>query len=140
MKPLRLGLHYSPPTIIVEYLDESAGKRYHRRIGLPFLKVTDDPIALSARLKVKFQAYLGDVSTKQLERLIRRMQDNCDDALLGQSTPNQSPLISGAFMKSSPETVTSQDFDVHFGLGFGKVVNFDRKSFKPSDWGEDIQL
>jgi CEP19-like protein len=133
VKPLRVGLHYSPPTIIVEYMDDLTGKRYHRRIGLPYLKVTDDSLALAARVKVKFQAYLGDVSKRQLERLIQRLQDNCDDALLGNTPLGHSPTISDALIRSdlsrsSPETVVSRS------------SYFEHRSFKPSDWNEDIQL
>jgi CEP19-like protein len=159
--PLRLGLHYSPPTVIVEYRDDSSGKRYHRRIGLPFLTSSDDSHPLALRLKDKFSEYLGEVSTRQLERLIKKLQDNCDDAFLGSSSVAYSPLISDAFHvrspspdlnKATPDSLASakKDMDVQFfanrlnpgdhGFIYDKVVNFDRSNLKPSGWDEDIQL
>lgn len=161
INPLRLGLHYSPPTIIVEYKDDANGKRYHRRIGLPFLTAKEDRIALAIKLKLKFEDYLGQVSRHQLERLIKRLQDNCDDAILSKSPIAYSPSMSDAVYqrtpspdlnKASPESLANakKDMDVLFFANFtkpgdprfvyDKVVDFDRKNLKPSGWDEDIQL
>ena len=153
INPLRLGLHYSPPTIIVEYKDDATGKRYHRRIGLPFLTANEDCNALATKLKVKYEEYLGHVSRNQLQRLIQRLQDNCDEAIMSKSPIPYSPDMSDAVYQRtpspdlntvSPESLANAKKDVLFFASFSKSsqpnVEFDRKTLKPSAWDEDIQL
>ncbi|CAD7946490.1 unnamed protein product [Amoebophrya sp. A25] len=74
--PKRFGLKYDPPQVVLEYLEPSTGKLFHRVMGLSKLKADTDPVKVALKLKEKNEAYLSDekVSTDQLVSLIAKLQ------------------------------------------------------------------
>ncbi|CAK0893318.1 unnamed protein product, partial [Prorocentrum cordatum] len=76
--PKRFGLNFNPPSIIVEYLQTSTGKLFHRRIGLRKLRAGCDAAHVAEKLRQKNAALLGEdrVPFDQIVSLVRRLQDH----------------------------------------------------------------
>ncbi|CAD7943341.1 unnamed protein product [Amoebophrya sp. A120] len=74
--PKRFGLKYDPPQVVLEYLDPSSGKLFHRVMGLSKLKPDTDPVKVALKLKEKNEEYLSDdkVAIEQLVSLITKLQ------------------------------------------------------------------
>mmetsp|Transcript_95950 Transcript_95950/g.214924 ORF Transcript_95950/g.214924 Transcript_95950/m.214924 type:complete len:199 (-) Transcript_95950:35-631(-) len=74
--PKRFGLNYDPPSIILEYLQVSTGKLFHRRIGLRRLRANSDPARVAEKLRQKNRNLLAEerVSFEQLVSLVSRLQ------------------------------------------------------------------
>eukprot|EP00928_Gymnodinium_smaydae_P051422 TRINITY_DN34961_c0_g1_i1.p1 TRINITY_DN34961_c0_g1~~TRINITY_DN34961_c0_g1_i1.p1 ORF type:complete len:249 (+),score=71.09 TRINITY_DN34961_c0_g1_i1:152-898(+) len=74
--PKRFGLHYDPPSIVLEYLQVSTGKYFHRRIGLRRLRATSDPARVAEKLRQKNLALLAEdkVSFDQIVALVAKLQ------------------------------------------------------------------
>ncbi|CAJ1399862.1 unnamed protein product [Effrenium voratum] len=49
--PRRFGLNYDPPAIILEYLEVSTGKLFHRKVGLKRLRAGTDPARVAEKLR-----------------------------------------------------------------------------------------
>lgn len=101
--PKRFGLNFDPPTIVLEYLEVSTGKLFHRRIGLRRLRPTSDAARVAEKLRQKNQALLAEdrVSFEQIVSLVKRLQESqvsaphCGDAHSpGASEQGGSPLDS----------------------------------------------
>mmetsp|Transcript_103468 Transcript_103468/g.179629 ORF Transcript_103468/g.179629 Transcript_103468/m.179629 type:complete len:174 (+) Transcript_103468:64-585(+) len=75
--PKRFGLKKEPPCIILEYLQVSTGKLFHRRIGLRRLRPGSDASRVAEKMRQKNEALLAEdkVSFDQLVSLVRRLQD-----------------------------------------------------------------
>mmetsp|Transcript_67444 Transcript_67444/g.197225 ORF Transcript_67444/g.197225 Transcript_67444/m.197225 type:complete len:201 (-) Transcript_67444:357-959(-) len=75
--PKRFGLNYDPPSIILEYLQVSTGKLFHRRIGLRRLRANSDPARVAEKLRQKNKALLAEdrVSFDQIVSLVSRLQE-----------------------------------------------------------------
>mmetsp|Transcript_80678 Transcript_80678/g.250410 ORF Transcript_80678/g.250410 Transcript_80678/m.250410 type:complete len:199 (+) Transcript_80678:68-664(+) len=75
--PKRFGLNYDPPSIILEYLQVSTGKLFHRRIGLRRLRANSDPARVAEKLRQKNRALLAEdrVSFEQIVSLVTRLQE-----------------------------------------------------------------
>uniref|UniRef100_A0A7S1LUL0 Centrosomal protein of 19 kDa n=1 Tax=Alexandrium catenella TaxID=2925 RepID=A0A7S1LUL0_ALECA len=75
--PKRFGLNYDPPSIILEYLQVSTGKLFHRRIGLRRLRANSDPARVAEKLRQKNKALLAEdrVSFEQIVSLVSRLQE-----------------------------------------------------------------
>jgi len=74
--PKRFGLNYDPPSIVLEYLQVSTGKLFHRRIGLRRLRPGTDPARVAEKLRQKNPALLDDdkVSFDQIISLVTKLQ------------------------------------------------------------------
>lgn len=74
--PKRFGLRYEPAQIVLEWLQPSSGKLFHRVMGLSKLKRDSDPEKIVQKLREKNCAYLADdkVTTDQLVSLISKLQ------------------------------------------------------------------
>mmetsp|Transcript_27210 Transcript_27210/g.61733 ORF Transcript_27210/g.61733 Transcript_27210/m.61733 type:complete len:205 (-) Transcript_27210:122-736(-) len=75
--PKRFGLNYDPPSIVLEYLQVSTGKLFHRRIGLRKLRANSDPARVAEKLRQKNKALLAEdrVSFEQIVSLVTRLQE-----------------------------------------------------------------
>uniref|UniRef100_A0A7S4QI76 Centrosomal protein of 19 kDa n=1 Tax=Alexandrium monilatum TaxID=311494 RepID=A0A7S4QI76_9DINO len=75
--PKRFGLNYDPPSIILEYLQVSTGKLFHRRIGLRRLRANSDPTRVAEKLRQKNKTLLAEdrVSFEQIVSLVARLQE-----------------------------------------------------------------
>merc|ERR1719420_724336 len=75
--PKRFGLTYDPPSIVLEYLQISTGKLFHRKIGLRRLRPGTDPSRVAEKMRQKNEALLAEdkVSFEQLVSLVRRLQE-----------------------------------------------------------------
>lgn len=75
--PKRFGLKHDPPSIVLEYLQISTGKLFHRRIGLRKLSKTSDPARVADKLRRRNESLLGEdkVSFEQLVTLVRKLQE-----------------------------------------------------------------
>ena len=76
--PKRLGLNYSPPQIVIEYLAPSTGKLYHHKMRLHKFKKEKNNAEIIKELYERHQIYLDKkkVSSEQLVRLIERLKQN----------------------------------------------------------------
>jgi len=75
--PKRFGLTYDPPSIVLEYLQTSTGKLFHRKIGLKRLKPGTDASRVAEKMRQKNEGLLAEdkVSFEQLVSLVRRLQE-----------------------------------------------------------------
>eukprot|EP00931_Biecheleriopsis_adriatica_P006065 TRINITY_DN107523_c0_g1_i1.p1 TRINITY_DN107523_c0_g1~~TRINITY_DN107523_c0_g1_i1.p1 ORF type:complete len:190 (-),score=44.75 TRINITY_DN107523_c0_g1_i1:19-531(-) len=77
--PKRFGLNYDPPAIILEYLEVSTGKLFHRKVGLKRLRPTADPTRVAEKLRQKNRALLTEdsgVSFEQIVSLVKKLQEH----------------------------------------------------------------
>ncbi|CAK8993621.1 Centrosomal protein of 19 kDa [Durusdinium trenchii] len=49
--PRRFGLNYDPPAIILEYLEVSTGKLFHRKVAMKRLRASTDPARIAEKLR-----------------------------------------------------------------------------------------
>eukprot|EP00811_Abedinium_folium_P002836 NODE_12609_length_1214_cov_3.182153.p1 GENE.NODE_12609_length_1214_cov_3.182153~~NODE_12609_length_1214_cov_3.182153.p1 ORF type:complete len:168 (-),score=28.68 NODE_12609_length_1214_cov_3.182153:537-1040(-) len=75
--PKRFGLNYDPPAIVLEYLQLSTQKLFHRRIVFRRLKPSSDAIRIAERVRQKNEQLLSEdkVSFEQLVSLVRKLQE-----------------------------------------------------------------
>merc|ERR1711924_205187 len=80
--PKRFGLTYDPPAIVLEYLQTSTGKLFHRKIGLKRLKPGTDASRVAEKMRQKNEALLAEdkVSFEQLVSLVKRLQETLASA------------------------------------------------------------
>jgi len=73
----RFGLKYDPPSIVLEYLQMSTGKLFHRRIAIRKLRPDSDPARTAIKLRCRNEALLGEdkVSFDQLVTLVKKLQE-----------------------------------------------------------------
>lgn len=78
VSPKRFGINYDPPSIILEYLQISTGKLFHRRIGLKRLRASSDPTRVAEKLRQRNRALLPEdrVSLEQIVSLVKRLQES----------------------------------------------------------------
>merc|ERR1719247_2515504 len=76
ISPKRFGLTFDPPCIVLEYLQISTGKLFHRKIGLRRLRAGSDAARVAEKMRQKNEALLAEdkVSFDQLVSLVRRLQ------------------------------------------------------------------
>ncbi|CAE8591221.1 unnamed protein product [Polarella glacialis] len=79
--PKRFGLNYDPPSIVLEYLEVSTGKLFHRRVGLRRLRASSDPARVAEKLRQKNRALLAEdsVSFDQIVCLVKKLQESLSD-------------------------------------------------------------
>merc|ERR1719162_1460585 len=77
ISPKRFGLTYDPPSIVLEYLQVSTGKLFHRKIGLRKLNLGTDASRVAEKMRQKNSVLLAEdkVSFDQLVSLVRRLQE-----------------------------------------------------------------
>jgi len=80
--PKRFGLNFDPPSIVLEYLQISTGKLFHRRIGLRRLRATSDPTRVAQKLRQKNSSLLAEdkVSIDQIVTLVKKLQEGLRQA------------------------------------------------------------
>eukprot|EP00933_Yihiella_yeosuensis_P008551 TRINITY_DN11405_c1_g1_i1.p1 TRINITY_DN11405_c1_g1~~TRINITY_DN11405_c1_g1_i1.p1 ORF type:complete len:209 (-),score=25.91 TRINITY_DN11405_c1_g1_i1:188-814(-) len=79
--PKRFGLNFDPPSIVLEYLEVSTGKLFHRRVGLRRLRPTSDPLRVAEKLRQKNRALLAEdaVTLDQIVSLVKRLQESLSE-------------------------------------------------------------
>mmetsp|Transcript_36697 Transcript_36697/g.80444 ORF Transcript_36697/g.80444 Transcript_36697/m.80444 type:complete len:188 (-) Transcript_36697:211-774(-) len=88
--PKRFGLTYDPPSIILEYLQPSTGKLFHRRIGLKRLPSSTDPARVAKKIRQQNRHLLAEdkVSFDQIVTLVEKLlggQRERSEGLLNES-------------------------------------------------------
>ncbi|CAJ1352814.1 unnamed protein product [Effrenium voratum] len=76
--PRRFGLNYDPPAIILEYLEVSTGKLFHRKVGLKRLRAGTDPARVAEKLRQSNRPLLTEdngVAFDQIVSLVKKLQD-----------------------------------------------------------------
>lgn len=86
--PKRLGLKYAPPSIVIEWMQQSTGRLFHRRIELVGLCPTSDSALIAEELRKKNELLLSEemVSFCQLLSLVDKLLKYHG---LGDSKPHQ---------------------------------------------------
>lgn len=104
--PKRFGLNYEPPSIVLEYLQISTGKLFHRHIGLRRLKATSDPARVAEKLRLKNRALLGEdkVSFEQIVTLVSKLQESLAGKPEQQLTKKAQPTTAAAAVASVAAT------------------------------------
>lgn len=76
ISPKRFGLKFNPPQIVLEYVEVSSGKLFHRVMGLSKLKKDTDPMKVAVKLREKNQPYLSHekVTLDQIVNLVKKLQ------------------------------------------------------------------
>eukprot|EP00747_Dinoflagellata_sp_TGD_P179133 gnl/TRDRNA2_/TRDRNA2_29411_c0_seq1.p1 gnl/TRDRNA2_/TRDRNA2_29411_c0~~gnl/TRDRNA2_/TRDRNA2_29411_c0_seq1.p1 ORF type:complete len:230 (+),score=58.47 gnl/TRDRNA2_/TRDRNA2_29411_c0_seq1:61-750(+) len=79
--PKRFGLNYDPPCIILEHLQVSTGKLFHRRIGLRSLRASSNAARVAEKLRQRNASLLGEdkVSFDQLVSLVQKLTESLKD-------------------------------------------------------------
>uniref|UniRef100_A0A7S4UFU2 Uncharacterized protein n=1 Tax=Alexandrium monilatum TaxID=311494 RepID=A0A7S4UFU2_9DINO len=74
--PLRFGLTYNPPAIVIEWLQSSSGRLFHRRIKLLDLGPSSDPACIAEAMRQMNEVLLSEhkVCFEQLVALVQRVQ------------------------------------------------------------------
>jgi centrosomal protein CEP19 len=95
--PKRFGLKYDPPAIILEYLQVSTGKLFHRQIGLRRLRATSDPARVAEKLRQKNRTLLVEdkVSFDQLVTLVSKLQLELGTGANGSTAATAAKAYSG---------------------------------------------
>eukprot|EP00438_Fugacium_kawagutii_P013663 Skav213136 [mRNA] locus=scaffold107:376351:402111:+ [translate_table: standard] len=68
--PRRFGLNYDPPAIILEYLEVSTGKLFHRKVALKRLRSSTDPARVAEKLRQVNRPLLTE------ERWVKKLQQS----------------------------------------------------------------
>eukprot|EP00929_Paragymnodinium_shiwhaense_P016400 TRINITY_DN124713_c0_g1_i1.p1 TRINITY_DN124713_c0_g1~~TRINITY_DN124713_c0_g1_i1.p1 ORF type:complete len:260 (+),score=82.48 TRINITY_DN124713_c0_g1_i1:129-908(+) len=102
--PKRFGLNYDPPSIVLEYLQLSTGKLFHRHIGLRRLRASSDPARVAEKLRAKNQSLLAEdkVSFEQIVTLISKLQASLAAAGKLPSENGKSPAAAKPAATSPP--------------------------------------
>ncbi|CAL1166425.1 unnamed protein product [Cladocopium goreaui] len=77
--PRRFGLNYDPPAIILEYLEVSTGKLFHRKVALKRLRSSTDPARVAEKLRQVNRPLLTEdsgVAFEQIVSLVKKLQDS----------------------------------------------------------------
>jgi len=74
--PQRFGLIYDPPALVIEWLQPSTGRLFHRRIKFLDLAANSDSVAVAQSMRSMNEALLGErkVPFQQLVALMYKMQ------------------------------------------------------------------
>ena len=75
IEPRRLGLKYTPPTLVVEFWIPQTSTLMHRLMELPNLSPDQDPAELEAKIRRKNRAYFTNIQPEQVKRLIVQLQE-----------------------------------------------------------------
>lgn len=126
VSPKRFGLNYDPPSIILEYLQVSTGKLFHRQITLKRLRASTDPVRVAERLRQKNKTLLAEdkVSFDQIVTLVSKLQIGLGAGKAAGFSP-----AGGLFKASSPLTssngasATAPGVAGAVGLEAANVVN-----------------
>mmetsp|Transcript_16745 Transcript_16745/g.29325 ORF Transcript_16745/g.29325 Transcript_16745/m.29325 type:complete len:174 (+) Transcript_16745:90-611(+) len=132
--PKRFGLNYDPPAIILEYLEVSTGKLFHRRVGLKRLRATADPARVAEKLRQKNRALLTEdsgVDFDQIVTLVKKLQESMVEK--SATSRNSTPVASDKkfdYHKADLNKLTDSDLAHHKAL---MDVEFFKNQKKPSD-------
>ncbi|CAK8993538.1 Centrosomal protein of 19 kDa (Cep19) [Durusdinium trenchii] len=76
--PRRFGLNYDPPAIILEYLEVSTGKLFHRKVAMKRLRASTDPARIAEKLRQVNRPLLTEdngVAFEQIVSLVKKLQE-----------------------------------------------------------------
>ena len=71
---LKLGVRFSPPTLVLLYKNEKARTR-QRSMPIRDLTKESDCYNLAARLKKRHEKYIGSLQTVRIEKFLRLLQE-----------------------------------------------------------------
>merc|ERR1719253_283767 len=75
IEPKKVGLIFSPPTIVLEYwAPEPKNEMMQRHVELPALTSNDDAVAVAKYLVKQNQSYFASIKETQVARLVARLQ------------------------------------------------------------------
>jgi centrosomal protein CEP19 len=106
IEPRRLGLKYTPPTLVVEFWMPRKSKLMHRLVELPKLSPDQDPTELEAKIRRKNPAYFTNIKPEQVKRLIVQLQKRSASAA-------SSKVAAGSKAAASSNGVDYNSFDLN---------------------------
>ena len=76
-KPQRFGISYEPPMIILEYMLDSKGKLYLKKMKMLKIKQNTSPQVILKYLKMKYEGFFAPkkIKDQQIIRLVLRIQE-----------------------------------------------------------------
>jgi len=136
--PKRFGLNYDPPSIVLEYLQLSTGKLFHRRIGLRRLRKSSDPGRVAEKLRQRNKVLLEEdkVSLDQIVTLVKKLQESLKDEV--KERKSQSSAKSNNNSLSAPVSVIQPVASP--AKDEARKLDFDKAALSPSENQEDIPV
>jgi hypothetical protein len=74
IEPRRLGLKYTPPTLVIEFWMPETSKLMHRLVELQEHSLDQDPVALEAKIRRSNLPYLTKIKPEQVKRFLVILQ------------------------------------------------------------------
>ena len=75
IQPIRLGVRFKPPTLLLNYHDPNKGVSRRRSMPIRNLSKTSDCYSEASKLKKRHEKYLGQLSTVLIEKFVRLLQE-----------------------------------------------------------------